>query len=141
MGRLARRDATRQVIVVDSSVWIAYFNGKTTRETELLDELLGVEPIMTGDLILAEVLQGFRTDGDFRRAKAALDTLIFAPMAGRDIALASAGNYRKLRAKGITVRKTIDMLIASFCIENGHPLLHANRDFDAIEKHLGLVVL
>lgn len=129
------------MIVVDSSVWIAYFNGKTTRETKLLDELLGVEPIMTGDLILAEVLQGFRTDGDFRRAKAALDTLIFAPMVGHDITLASAGNYRKLRAKGITVRKTIDMLIASFCIENGHPLLHADRDFDPIEEHLGLVVL
>ncbi len=129
------------MIVVDSSVWIAYFNGKTTRETKLLDELLGVEPIMTGDLILAEVLQGFRTDGDFRRAKAVLDTLIFSRMVGRDIALASAGNYRKLRAKGVTVRKTIDVLIASFCIENGHRLLHADRDFDAIEEHLGLIVL
>ncbi|MEO1245138.1 MAG: PIN domain nuclease [Pseudomonadota bacterium] len=129
------------MIVVDSSVWIAYFNGQGTRETELLDELLGVEPIMTGDFILTEVLQGFRSDRDFRKAKAALDTLIFAPMIGREIALASVRNYRRLRARGVTVRKTVDMLIASFCIENGHRLLHADRDFDAIEAHLGLVVL
>jgi len=129
------------MIVVDSSVWIAYFNGQVTRETELLDELLGVEPILTGDLILAEVLQGFRSDGEFRKAKGALDSLVFSPMIGRGIALASARNYRKLRANGITVRNTIDMLIASFCIENGHRILHADRDFDVIEAHLGLAVL
>ena len=129
------------MIVVDSSVWIAYFNGQTIRETELLDELLGVEPIMTGDLILAEVLQGFRSDSDFRKAKAALDSLSFSPMIGRKIALASARNYRMLRANGITIRNTIDMLIASFCIENGHRLLHADRDFEVIEAHLGLAVL
>ena len=129
------------MIVVDSSVWIAYFNGHVTRETELLDELLGVEPIMTGDLILAEVLQGFRSDSGYRKAKAALDALVFSPMIGRKVALASARNYRRLRTNGITVRKTIDMLIASFCIENGHRLLHADRDFDVIEAHLGLVVL
>ena len=128
------------MIVVDSSVWIDYFNGAATRETEVLDNLLGEEPIVTGDLILAGVLQGFRRDRDYRRAKSAMDSLIFAPMVGREIALASAGNYRKLRTKGITVRKTIDMLIAIFCMENGHQLLHSDRDFDPIEEHLGLTI-
>ena len=126
------------MIVVDSSVWIDYFNGVETRETALLDDFLGEEPIVIGDLILAEVLQGFRSEQDVRKARAALDTLVFEPMVGRDVALKAAGNYRALRAKGVTVRKTIDMLIGTFCIENGHRLLHRDRDFDPIEKHLGL---
>ena len=126
------------MIVVDSSVWIDHFNRTVTRETEVLDALLGVEPIVIGGLILAEVLQGFRDDRDFRRARAALDTLIFEPMTGRDIALASARNFRALRARGVTVRKTIDMLIATFCMEKGHLLLHSDRDFDPIVEHLGL---
>lgn len=129
------------MIVVDSSVWIDYFNGVGTRETALLDSILGLEPVVIGDLILAEVLQGFRTDRDMRRARAALDTLIFEPMVGRDIALASASNYRALRAKGVTVRKTIDMLIATFCMKNKHALLHSDRDFDPIEELLGLETL
>ena len=129
------------MIVVDSSVWIDYFNGSETRETALLDSLLGLEPIMIGDLIIAEVLQGFRTDRDVRRARAVLDTLRFEPMLGRDVALASAANYRALRSKGVTVRKTIDVLIATFCIKNGHVLLHSDRDFDSIEEHLGLKTL
>ena len=129
------------MIVVDSSVWIDYFNGVETRETALLDDILGLEPIVIGDLILAEVLQGFRSDHEVRRARAALDTLIFEPMVGRDIALISAGNYRTLRAKGVTVRKTIDMLIATFCMENRHILLHSDRDFDPIKEHLGLETL
>jgi predicted nucleic acid-binding protein len=127
------------VILVDSSVWIDYFNGVATRETDLLDGLLGREPLLTGDLILAEVLQGFRSDRDFRRAKAALDTLAYEDMVGRDIALAGARNYRKLRTQGVTVRKTIDVLIATFCIEGGHRLLHADRDFTLMERPLGLV--
>ena len=126
------------MILVDSSVWIDYFNGLATRQTDRLDELLGSDLLLTGDIILAEVLQGFRNDGDFRRAKRALDGLEFRAMLGRDIALKSAANYRALRAQGVTVRKTIDMLIATFCIENGHELLHADRDFDPIERHLGL---
>ncbi len=129
------------MIVVDSSVWIDYFKGVETRETALLDDILGLEPIVIGDLILAEVLQGFRSDHEVRRARAALDTLIFEPMVGRDIALISAGNYRTLRAKGVTVRKTIDMLIATFCMENRHILLHSDRDFDPIKEHLGLETL
>ncbi len=126
------------MIVVDSSVWIDYFNGVETRETALLDDFLGEELIVIGDLILAEVLQGFRSEQDVRKARAALDTLVFEPMVGRDIALKAAGNYRALRAKGVTVRKTIDMLIGTFCMENGHRLLHRDRDFDPIEKHLDL---
>ncbi len=126
------------MILVDSSVWIDYFNGLATRQTDRLDELLGSDLLLTGDIILAEVLQGFRDDRDFRRAKRALDGLEFRAMLGRDIALKSAANTRALRAQGVTVRKTIDMLIATFCIENGHELLHADRDFDPIERHLGL---
>ncbi len=126
------------MILVDSSVWIDYFNGLATRQTNRLDELLGSDLLLTGDIILVEVLQGFRDDRDFRRAKRALDALEFRAMLGRDIALNSAANYRALRAQGVTVRKTIDMLIATFCIENGHELLHADRDFDPIEQHLGL---
>lgn len=129
------------MIVVDSSVWIDFFNDVDTRETALLDNILGMEPVAIGDLILAEVLQGFREDRDVRRARAALDTLVFQPMVGRGIALASARNCRALRARGITVHKTIDMLIATFCMENGHRLLHSDRDFDAIEEHLGLRTL
>ena len=126
------------MIVVDSSVWIDWFNGAETRETALLDDILGAEPVIVGDLILAEVLQGFRNDRDYRRAREALEMPIFEPMVGRDIALASARNFRTLRARGVTVRKTVDMLIATFCMENGHRLLHSDRDFDAIAAELGL---
>ena len=126
------------MIVVDSSVWIDYFNGVETREIALLDGLLGVEPVMIGDLILMEVLQGFRNDRDARKARDALDSLVFEPMVGRDIALASVRNYRALRARGVTVRKSIDILIATFCMENGHRLLHCDRDFDPIEEFLAL---
>ena len=129
------------MIAVDSSVWIDYFNGVETRETALLDGILGQEPIVIGDLVLAEVLQGFRSDHDVRRARIALDTLIFEPMVGRDIALTSAGNYRALRAKGVKVRKTIDMLIATFCMANRHVLLHSGRDLDPIKEHPGLETL
>ena len=129
------------MIVVDSSVWIDYFRGIDTREAMLLHGILGREPVVIGDLVLAEVLQGFRRERDLRRAEAALQTLIFEPMVGRAVAMASARNYRALRAIGVTVRKTVDVLIATFCMENGHALLHADRDFDPMERHLGLRTL
>ncbi len=129
------------MIVVDSSVWIDYFNGTDTRETALLDSILGKEAVVMGDLVLVEVLQGFRDDREFGIAQAVLETLIFRPMVGRANALASARNYRALRAAGSTARKKIDMLIATFCIENGHMLLHADRDFLPMERHLGLRAL
>ena len=129
------------MIVVDSSVWIDYFNGTDTRETALLDGILGKDAVVIGDLVMAEVLQGFRDDRELHIAQAVLETLFFRPMVGRANAVASIGNYRTLRAAGITVRKTIDMLIATFCIENGHMLLHADRDFLPMERHLGLRTL
>jgi predicted nucleic acid-binding protein len=129
------------MVVVDSSVWVDYFNGVSTPHTDLLDRLLLQERILIGDLILTEVLQGFRSDADFRKARTLLDTLEFSPMLGREIALLSAQNYRKLRRAGVTVRKTIDVIIATFCIVNRHRLLHTDRDFGSIEKHLGLKVL
>lgn len=129
------------MVLVDTSVWVDYFNGVPSRQTDRLDELLGTGDIMTGDLILAELLQGFAQDRDQRRAQALLLELPYADLVGRDVALAAAGHYRKLRARGVTVRKTIDVLIGTFCIVNGHNLLHADRDFDALEKHCGLDVL
>ncbi|MFC3052378.1 type II toxin-antitoxin system VapC family toxin [Kordiimonas pumila] len=129
------------MILVDSSVWIDFFRGKQSRETDLLDRCLGTEPLLTGDLIITEVLQGFKHERDFRKARAALGQLEFAPMVGAEIALKSAENYRRLRQQGITVRKTIDVLIATFCIENGHTLLHSDRDFDVMVDSLGLKTL
>jgi len=129
------------MIVVDTSVWVDYFNGTSSPHANLLDRLLLQERILIGDIILTEVLQGFRSDADFRKARTLLDTLEFCPMLGKEIAVQSAHNYRKLRRTGTTVRKTIDVMIATFCIVNRHQLLHTDRDFDPIEKHLGLKVL
>ncbi len=128
------------MIVVDTSVWVDYFNGTANKHTELLDQLLSRERILIGDIILTEVLQGFRRDAEFERARELLGTLEFRQMLGKELALHSADNYRKLRKAGVTVRKTIDVMIATFCIEGGHELLHADRDFNAMEKHLGLKV-
>ncbi len=126
------------MIVVDSSVWIDYFTGKGTPEAEKLDSLLGVEPVATGDLVLAEVLQGFRTDKDFRKAKELLMSLNVVNMLDTTIALKSAANFRTLRKRGITVRKTIDTIIATYCIENKLSLLHSDKDFQPFHKHLKL---
>ncbi len=126
------------MILVDSSVWIDYFNGRSTVATDRLDDLLSHELLLTGDIILAEVLQGFRRQSDFRRARALFDKLEYRDMLGHDVAIAAATNYRKLRARGVTVRKTIDVMIATFCIRNGHRLLHSDRDFTPMERHLKL---
>ncbi len=129
------------MIIVDSSVWIDYFKGKTTKQTNLLDSMFGKELIVIGDIILTEVLQGFQNDNDFKKARELFDSLIFRQMLGKESAVKSAENYRYLRKKGITVRKTIDVIIATFCIENDLPLLHSDKDFEPIEKYLGLRVL
>ena len=129
------------MIVVDSSVWIDYFNGKITAQTNLLDGLLDAELIVIGDLILTEVLQGFHHDKDYRQAKKLFGSLMLVEMLGKDIAIKSADNYRSLRKKGITVRKTIDVIIGTFCIETESSLLHCDRDFDPLEKHLKLKVI
>ena len=129
------------MILVDSSVWIDFFNGADTPQVTLLDNKLGDTPILIGDLILTEVLQGFKSNKDFEMAKQALERFELREMVGKDIALRSAENYRRLRNSGITVRKTIDVVIATFCIENNVALLHSDRDFDPMEDILGLMIL
>ena len=126
------------MILVDSSVWIDYFRGVSTPTSDRLDGLLSTEPLYIGDLILAEILQGFTADRDFERGLALLTGLNLIEIAGRDIAIASARNYRRLRVAGVTVRKTIDCLIATRCIADGYALLYSDRDFDPFVQRLGL---
>jgi predicted nucleic acid-binding protein len=126
------------LILVDSSVWIDYFNGTITPQTEKLDGLLDREPLAIGDLILAEVLQGFANERDFNKALALLTSLTVVDLGGREIAIQAAKNFRLLREAGVTVRKTIDSVIATRCIESGYDLLHSDKDFDPFVKHLGL---
>lgn len=127
------------MILVDSSVWIDYFRGIATPQSDRLDALLGSEPIATGDLILAEVLQGFADDRDFDRALSLLTELDVIDIGGQDIAIQAARNFRILRARGVTIRKTVDTLIATRCIENRLSLLHSDRDFDPFVTYLGLI--
>ena len=126
------------MILVDSSVWIDYFRGTTTPQAERLDELLGAVPLAVGDLILTEVLQGFGSDREFNEARRLMSALELVNLGGLDVAIEAARNYRKLRELGVTVRKTIDTVIATRCIVDGMQLLHSDRDFDAFEQHLGL---
>lgn len=128
------------MIVVDTSVWIDYVNGVTTPQTDLLDSELQKERIVVGDLIFAEFLQGFRDDKQFQEAKELMDSLEYYDFVGKEIAEKAADNFRKLRKNGFTVRKTIDLLIATFCIENGFELIHSDRDFEPMQKLLGLNV-
>ena len=129
------------MILVDSSVWIDYFNGQTTWQTNMLDNLLSSVPIIMGDLILTEILQGFRSDNDYESAKSYLTILPFHEIGGYQVAVNSAQNYRTLRKKGITVRKTIDIIIGTFCILKDLSLLHDDRDFTPMVDHLSLKVL
>jgi len=129
------------MLVVDSTVWIDYFNGIEGPQTDYLNGILETTPILVGDLMLAEVLQGFRQDSDFEKARRALGKYLQSILVNPDLAIQSARNYRILRQKGITVRKTIDNLIATYCIENDYELLHNDSDFDGYEKHLGLKVV
>ena len=126
------------MILVDSSVWIDYFNGTITPQTEKLDRLLVSEPLAIGDLILTEVLQGFADEREFNEAKKLLTCLTIVELGGKDVAIQAARNFRLLRELGITVRKTIDSVIATRCIETGYDLLHSDRDFDPFVRHLGL---
>ena len=126
------------MILVDSSVWVDYFTGKPTPATDKLDLLLGNELVAIGDLMLTEVLQGFRADKDYRQARKMLLSLTVLNILDTTIALKSAANFRALRKRGITVRKTSDAIIATYCIENGLPLLHSDKDFEPFHKHLGL---
>jgi len=126
------------MILVDSSVWIDYFNGVENKETDKLDTTLGFEDIAIGDLILTEVLQGFKVDKEYRVAKDVLTSLTIFEMLGVELAIKSADNFRKLRKKGVTIRKTADVIIATTCMENKIPLLFSDKDFLPFIKHLRL---
>ena len=127
------------MIVVDSSVWIDYFTGADTTQAEKLDNTLGIKPVAIGDLILTEVLQGFRHDKDYKAARRVFEEVTIFDMLGTKMAIKSADNFRALRKKGITVRKTADVIIATFCIEQKLSLLFSDKDFKPFVKHLGLV--
>jgi predicted nucleic acid-binding protein len=129
------------LILVDTSVWIDYFRGTATPQTDKLDSLLGHEPLAIGDLILTEVLQGFDDERDFDAVRKILSSLTVVELGGKEIAIMAARNSRALRRLGVTVRKTIDTIIATRCIESGYELLHDNRDFDPFAKHLGLRIV
>ena len=129
------------MILVDSSVWIDYFNGIDNKQTDSLNAMLGIKPVAAGDLILTEVLQGFRSDKDYQTAKSLFEDLTVFNLVGKDMAIKSAENFRALRKKGITIRKPVDVMIASFCIENKLPLLFSDRDFEPFVKTLGLIAV
>lgn len=129
------------MLCIDSTVWVDYFNGRVTPQTDYLDNMLTSVPILVGDLILAEVLQGFRQDSDFEQARRTLSKFETVRMVDPDLAIQSARNDRTLRKKGITVRKTIASLIATYCIEKNHELLHNDNDFGPYEQHLRLQVI
>jgi predicted nucleic acid-binding protein len=129
------------VIVVDSSVWIDFLNGRNAPHVRRLRALLGTDEIIIGDLMLCEVLQGLDSERAAREVEALLRRFEIAPMAGAAIAVAAACNFRSLRRRGITIRKTIDLLIGTWCIENRRPLLHNDGDFRPMARHLGLIEL
>ena len=126
------------MILVDSSVWIDYFRGTITVQTERLDALLGSEPLAVGDLVLTEVLQGFNSERDFNQACKLLTSLEVVEIGGQEIAIQAARHFRTLRLLGVTVRKTIDTLIATFCIEKNYALLYSDRDFEPFVERLGM---
>ncbi len=126
------------MILVDSSVWIDYFRGRPTAQTDKLDALLDSEELGIGDLVLTEVLQGCRLDKEFDEVRRLFSRLEFVVLGGQDVAVEAARNYRKLRSLGVTVRGTVDVVLATRCIANDYQLLHSDRDFDPFEQHLGL---
>lgn len=129
------------MIVVDSTVWIDFFRGRVSRETTVLRSLMGLGVVLVGDLVLAEVLQGFPDERQAEAGRRTLERFTVGAMVGHELAVAAAQNHRRLRAQGVTVRRTIDLLIGTFCIERGHALLHHDRDFDPMADRLGLQVV
>jgi len=127
------------VIVVDSSVWIDFLNGRKAAHVDYLQAALGVDEIIVGDLMLCEVLQGLGSERDARQIESLLRRFEIVPMAGEAIAVVAARNFRSLRKRGITVRKTIDLLIGTWCIENRRALLHNDSDFRPMARYLGLI--
>jgi hypothetical protein len=129
------------MILVDSSVWIDYFNGLFNKATDYLDQALTEQTVLIGDLILMEVLQGFSSQRDFQTARSYLTRLECHILCSPQLALLGAENYRLLRRKGVTIRKTVDMIIGTWCIAYNIPLLHADSDFDPLTTHLSLPVI
>ncbi|MEX1010482.1 MAG: PIN domain nuclease [Balneolaceae bacterium] len=129
------------MILVDTSVWIDYLNGVNTWQSDTLDRFLSEKTVLTGDIILAELLQGFDKENDFQVARKALDPLECIALGGKTVAIQSAMNFRLLRASGVTIRKTVDMLIGTWCIESKVQLLHNDKDFDRIAGKLPLKVI
>ncbi|HPQ40742.1 MAG TPA: PIN domain nuclease [bacterium] len=129
------------MILIDTSAWIDYFNGIENPTTALVDKILNEEPVLIGDLIYCELLQGFKTDDKYSEVKELLSNLMHVEMVGFEIAEKAAINYRRLRKKGITIRKTMDIIIATFCVENKVALIHKDRDFDIAAEPLGLTIL
>lgn len=129
------------MIVIDSSVWIAHLRNAETAPVLTLRNLDGERDILVGDLILLEVLQGARDDRHAALIERNLRQFTVVSMLGERLAVQAARNYRLLRARGITIRKTVDVIIGSFCIAGGHALLHDDRDFDPMVEHLGLRIV
>lgn len=129
------------MILVDSSVWIDFFRNQPTAQAEWLDKNLGTEGLLVGDLILAEVLRGFKDDRGFNEARRLLGKLEQVSLCGEVLAVEAAKNFRRLRSKGVTVRGTVDVIIATRCLVDGLRLLHSDRDFDGFAQHLGLQVV
>lgn len=127
------------MILADTSIWIDFFNGKITPETNFLDNALADSNVIIGDLIVLEILQGIRNDKDYIKTQKALETLEQFELFGTSMVTECANNFRLLRKKGLTIRKTTDLIIASFCIKNKTPLLYTDRDFVPFSEHLGLI--
>ena len=138
MGREFRRHEKRQMILVDTSVWIDYFNGNDNKYTEYLDGALIEGNVALGDLIFLEILQGIRENKEYKRLKSLLGRLDQYTLFDKDMVAHCADHYRSLRKKGITIRKTADVIIATFCIQNHIPLLYTDKDFDPFVNHLKL---
>jgi predicted nucleic acid-binding protein len=126
------------MILADASVWIDHLNGTVSDPVRRLRELMSSDPVLMGDLILCEILQGLRSEPEARLVERALRRYETVALCDPDLAVRVAANYRLLRSRGITIRKTIDLIIGTFCIERGHVLLHSDRDFEPMERYLGL---
>ena len=129
------------MILVDTSVWVAHLRGHRTTATAKLEEAVTREPLLVGDLILLEILQGARDEAHATRIERGLRQYRVVPLLDDDLAPRAARNYRKLREAGVTIRKTADIIIGTICIEHRHALLHDDRDFAPMEEHLGLKVV
>lgn len=127
------------MILADSSVWIAHLRGQQTEETAILEAAMLNDELLVGDIVLLEILQGARDEVHARRIERAMRRYPVTSLLGPEVAVLAARNYRKLRDLGVTIRKTADLIIGTFCIERGYRLLHADRDFEPMQRHLGLM--